>query len=99
VGPVRALLGRAVRTTAPDLVAAELSGLAPGGSLWLTADGRPAPEGARPLDLTGHGELSGAHGVVQCAAAVGWFAEGHPGPAYVQLGTAGLALLAPGETP
>ncbi|MFJ9845031.1 beta-ketoacyl synthase N-terminal-like domain-containing protein [Kitasatospora sp. NPDC101155] len=97
-GPVRALLGPAVRTADPAAVAAELTARAPGGRLWLTADGRPAPEGARPLDLTGHGELSGAHGVVQCAAAVGWFAEGQPGPAYVQLGTTGLALLAPGET-
>ncbi|MYR15035.1 3-oxoacyl-ACP synthase, partial [Streptomyces sp. SID724] len=69
------------------------------GDLWLRADGGPAPASARRLGLTGWGELSGALGVVQCAAAAGWFAEGHDGPAYAVAGAAGAVLLHPERTP
>ncbi|MFF2746228.1 beta-ketoacyl synthase N-terminal-like domain-containing protein [Kitasatospora sp. NPDC058048] len=81
----------------------------------LAAEGEPArceaPAGLDAALLPGvpraglpeHcGEASGALGVVQCAAAVGWFEDGGSGPVYALTGGAGadagagLALLAPG---
>ncbi|MFE3486097.1 beta-ketoacyl synthase N-terminal-like domain-containing protein [Streptomyces griseus] len=98
-GRAKALLGPVFRTADPAGTAARLALLAPGGDLWLRADGGPAPASARRLGLTGWGELSGALGVVQCAAAAGWFAEGHDGPAYAVAGAAGAVLLHPERTP
>jgi 3-oxoacyl-[acyl-carrier-protein] synthase II len=47
-----------------------------------------------PEDLASWGGTSGALGVLQCAAAVGWFAEGGREPVYAFAGNAGLALTA-----
>ncbi|GAA2711243.1 MULTISPECIES: beta-ketoacyl synthase N-terminal-like domain-containing protein [Streptomyces] len=95
--PVKALLGPVVRTADPAGTAGELGRRAPGGRMWLAGDGRAVPGDAEHLALDGWGELSGALGVVQCAAAAGWFAQGRPGPVYALAGGAGAALLAPKE--
>ncbi|MGW0330954.1 beta-ketoacyl synthase N-terminal-like domain-containing protein [Streptomyces sp. NPDC003011] len=60
--------------------------------------GAAAPTVARRLALTGWGELSGALGVVQCAAAAGWFATGRTAPVYALAGTAGAVLYPPERT-
>ncbi|MEU6955961.1 beta-ketoacyl synthase N-terminal-like domain-containing protein [Streptomyces sp. NPDC045714] len=95
----KALLGPVFRTARPAETAARLALRAPGGDLWLCTDEDLAPSSARRIGLTGWGELSGALGVVQCAAAAGWFAEGHDGPAYAVAGAAGAVLLPPERTP
>ncbi|MBD0421115.1 3-oxoacyl-ACP synthase [Streptomyces sp. TRM S81-3] len=95
-GEPRALLGPVVRTPQPLATVAELTRRTPRGGLWLSTDAGPVPSGAQRVALTGWGDLSGALGVVQCAAAVGWFAEGGTRPAYALTGTAGAALLPPG---
>ncbi|MFE9701933.1 beta-ketoacyl synthase N-terminal-like domain-containing protein [Streptomyces sp. NPDC005930] len=98
-GPARALLGPLVRTARAADTAAALAGRQPDGRLWLGAGPDPVPDGARRIALTGWGELSGALGVVQCAAAAGWFAGGGDSPVvYALAGTAGAALLAPEAT-
>ncbi|MGC9500665.1 beta-ketoacyl synthase N-terminal-like domain-containing protein [Streptomyces sp. WG7] len=95
-GEPRALLGPVVRTAQPLATVAELTRRTPRGGLWLSTDTGPVPSGTLRVALTGWGELSGALGVVQCAAAVGWFAEGGTRPAYALTGAAGAALLPPG---
>ncbi|GCB45891.1 beta-ketoacyl synthase N-terminal-like domain-containing protein [Streptomyces sp. NL15-2K] len=95
----KALLGPVLRTARPADTAERLTRQAPGGELWLSTEEHPVPGAARRIALTGWGELSGALGVVQCAAAAGWFAEGHNGPAYALAGAAGAVLLAPERTP
>ncbi|NGO12391.1 3-oxoacyl-ACP synthase [Streptomyces sp. HC44] len=53
----------------------------------------------------GLGQASGALGVLQCAAATGWFDEGGTGPVYAVAGaglrgaTSGVSLLAPAGSP
>ncbi|MEU4213039.1 beta-ketoacyl synthase N-terminal-like domain-containing protein [Streptomyces sp. NPDC026206] len=99
----RALLGPSVRAEGLAAAAARLAQAAPGPRLWLTPDPAVVPGGAESRSLADHGESSGALGVLQCATAVGWFAEGRPGPVYALLGgkgpdgAAGLALDAPGH--
>ncbi|AZM56513.1 3-oxoacyl-ACP synthase [Streptomyces sp. WAC 01529] len=91
----KALLGPVIRTARHVDTAEELTRRAPGGDLWLSADDQPVPGSARRIALTGWGELSGALGVVQCAGAVGWFAQGRSGPVYALAGSAGAVLFAP----
>ncbi|WUS99996.1 3-oxoacyl-ACP synthase [Streptomyces sp. NBC_00708] len=62
----------------------------------------PTPVPGRRWTLPEHlGRASGAHGVLQCAAAVGWFDVGERGPVHAVTGTAqddasaDLVLLAP----
>jgi 3-oxoacyl-[acyl-carrier-protein] synthase II len=69
---------------------------------YTRSAGTPAPGGARRWELPEHlGRASGAHGVLQCAAAVGWFDAGERGPVHAVAGTAaddasaGLLLMAP----
>ncbi|MFF3291888.1 beta-ketoacyl synthase N-terminal-like domain-containing protein [Streptomyces sp. NPDC003023] len=64
--------------------------------------GDPAPARGRRWELPSHlGHASGAHGVLQCAAAVGMFDAGERGPVQATAGTAAddagaeLLLLAP----
>ncbi|GKQ38402.1 beta-ketoacyl synthase N-terminal-like domain-containing protein [Streptomyces sp. A012304] len=97
-GTPHALLGPVVRTARPAGTVAELTRRAPDGGLWFSPEADPVPAGADRVALTGWGELSGALGVVQCAAAVGWFAQGATRPAYALAGATGAALLAP-ESP
>ncbi|MBW5420645.1 3-oxoacyl-ACP synthase [Streptomyces sp. BG9H] len=92
---VKALLGAQVRTARTAAAVARLTETAPGATLWLTGEPDIAPPGEQRYGLTGWGELSGALGVVQCAAATAWFADGHEGPAYALADGAGAALLAP----
>ncbi|MEW2075158.1 beta-ketoacyl synthase N-terminal-like domain-containing protein [Streptomyces sp. NPDC012403] len=96
--PARVLLGPVVRTARPDDTVTELARRTPDGRLWLSPGEHPVPTGARRLDLGGWGELSGALGVVQCAAAAGWFAEGGTPVAYALAGATGAVLLAPERT-
>ncbi|MEU1311701.1 beta-ketoacyl synthase N-terminal-like domain-containing protein [Streptomyces cinnamoneus] len=96
----RALLGRPVRAAGLAAAADRLAEAAPGARLWLTPDPSLVPAGAEHRCLADRGESSGALGVLQCAAAVGWFAEGRPGPVYALAGggpdgAAALALTAP----
>ncbi|MFG2132142.1 beta-ketoacyl synthase N-terminal-like domain-containing protein [Streptomyces sp. NPDC048751] len=95
----RALLGPVLRTARSADTADELTRRAPGGELWLSEEDHVVPGHARRIALTGWGELSGALGVAQCAAAAGWFAQGHDGPAYALAGTAGAVLFPPERTP
>ncbi|MGW7298497.1 beta-ketoacyl synthase N-terminal-like domain-containing protein [Streptomyces sp. NPDC054829] len=92
--PARALLGPLVRTARPADTAAALTAHQPDGGLWLGPG--PLPPGARRIDLDTWGELSGALGVVQCAAATAVFAQdaGHR-VVHALAGAAGAALLAP----
>ncbi|MFD0025483.1 beta-ketoacyl synthase N-terminal-like domain-containing protein [Streptomyces sp. NPDC058382] len=60
------------------------------------------PARGRRWELPEHlGRASGAHGVIQCAAAVGWFDSGEQGPVHAFAGTAAddacadLLLMAP----
>lgn len=92
----KALLGPVVHTRGGARTADALTERAPGARLWLAPDEVPVPDGARRLALGGWGELSGALGVVQCAAAAGWFAEGGAGPVYAVVGGAGAALFPAG---
>ncbi|MDJ0382289.1 beta-ketoacyl synthase N-terminal-like domain-containing protein [Streptomyces sp. G-G2] len=89
----KALLGPLVRTSRPEDTVARLSGPVPGAGLWLTPETGPDSGSALRLTLDGWGELSGALGVVQCAAAAGWFAQGHTEPVYALIGGAGAALV------
>ncbi|MFF0572192.1 beta-ketoacyl synthase N-terminal-like domain-containing protein [Streptomyces sp. NPDC004041] len=66
-----------------------------------SADGPGADRGRR-WELPAHlGQASGAHGVLQCAAAVGWFDAGERGPVHAVAGSAAddaradLLLMAP----
>ncbi|MEV7131041.1 beta-ketoacyl synthase N-terminal-like domain-containing protein [Streptomyces sp. NPDC093260] len=95
--PARALLGPLVRTARPADTAAALTRRRPDGRLWLGPG--PLPPGARRIDLGAWGELSGALGVVQCAAATAVFARGGGHRVVHALaGAAGAALLAPEPT-
>lgn len=97
-GTARALLGPVLRTASAATTVDGLVDAAPDAGLWLTAesgDGAHLPEGANTHALDGWGELSGALGVVQAAAATGWFDEGRRAPAYALIGSTGLALTAP----
>ncbi|MFF2650680.1 beta-ketoacyl synthase N-terminal-like domain-containing protein [Streptomyces sp. NPDC058045] len=96
--PARARLGAVVRTATPAATAAALRARHPGDSLWLDAGTDAVPPGERRITLADRGELSGALGVVQCAAAVGWFARGGgPTTVHALAGRAGVSLLAPGS--
>ncbi|WP_031076421.1 beta-ketoacyl synthase N-terminal-like domain-containing protein [Streptomyces sp. NRRL WC-3742] len=105
-GAVRAVLGGYARTAA---VADLLERLASSGApvRWEVPAADPPAEDLLPgvprSGLPEHsGEPSGALGVLQCAAAVGWFEDGGAGPVYALSGgesadaSAGLVLLAPG---
>ncbi|MDA5283207.1 beta-ketoacyl synthase N-terminal-like domain-containing protein [Streptomyces sp. Isolate_45] len=92
----KALLGPVVRTPRSGETVARLAERVPDAGLWLTPEDVPVAGDALHLTLGGWGELSGALGVVQCAAAAGWFAQGHTDPVYVVLGGAGTALLPAG---
>lgn len=100
----RALLGPPVRAAGLAACARRLADAAPGPAGWLTEDPSLVPPGARHLDLSGWGHSSGALGVLQCAAAVGWADTGHTGPVYALLGGpgpapgAGLVLTPPGPS-
>ncbi|MFI6641760.1 beta-ketoacyl synthase N-terminal-like domain-containing protein [Streptomyces sp. NPDC050504] len=99
-GTARALLGPVLRTASPATTVDGLVAAAPDAGLWLTAESAESallPQGADVRTLDGWGELSGARGVVQAAAATGWFDEGHRAPAYALIGGTGLALTAPGQ--
>ncbi|MEU6484889.1 beta-ketoacyl synthase N-terminal-like domain-containing protein [Streptomyces sp. NPDC046887] len=95
--PAKALLGPVVRTARQADTVDELKRRAPGADLWLGTEDH-VPDSARGLALSGWGELSGALGVVQCAAAAGWFAQGGSGPVHALAGTAGAVLFAPERT-
>lgn len=94
-GTARALLGPVLRTASPATTVDGLTAAAPDPGLWLTADTDVLPDGVFGHALDGWGELSGARGVVQAAAATAWFDEGHRTPAYALIGGTGLALTAP----
>lgn len=96
-GPAKALLGAGIRNAPAGSAPARPAGTTAGAALWLTDEPEHVPPGQRSLSLTGWGELSGALGVVQCAAAVAWFAAGGDGPAHAVAGGAGATLLAPGH--
>ncbi|MFI5983567.1 beta-ketoacyl synthase N-terminal-like domain-containing protein [Streptomyces sp. NPDC051555] len=89
----KALLGPVLHAPRHADALAALSAAAPGAGLWLTPEVGPETGGAERIALDGWGELSGALGVVQCAAAVGWFARGHTAPVYALTGGAAAALL------
>lgn len=96
-------VGRYVRAGGVDACVARLAGadgvdpvlwhLPEGGADGATLPGVPRYDLAKTWGVT-----SGALGVMQCAAAVGWFAGGGDGPVYVTAGgdgadaTAGLVL-------
>ncbi|MFC7617402.1 beta-ketoacyl synthase N-terminal-like domain-containing protein [Actinokineospora soli] len=96
----RAVVGRYARTgDVAKTVARIADGEAP--VLWHAPEGGGAPTpalvGVPGYDLAKTwGVTSGAHGVLQCAAAVGWFEGGGAGPVYALAGapeaTAGLVL-------
>ncbi|MBY8879820.1 beta-ketoacyl synthase N-terminal-like domain-containing protein [Actinacidiphila acidipaludis] len=115
-GPARGVtelaeIGATTRTGGVRACLDRLGAQAP--AAWFGPGGGPEPAGGGPLpaevshyDLTGEwGEASAALGVLQCAAAVGWFAAGGAGPVYAVSGhdgddgTAGLVLRAPGDLP
>ncbi|UVS80646.1 beta-ketoacyl synthase N-terminal-like domain-containing protein [Actinokineospora sp. UTMC 2448] len=94
---VRATIGRYARTGAIDRTLAKLAdGDTP--ALWHAPEGEStALPGVPRYDLAKTwGVTSGAHGVLQCAAAIGWFEGGGTGPVYALAGaaeaTAGLVL-------
>ncbi|WP_033438639.1 beta-ketoacyl synthase N-terminal-like domain-containing protein [Saccharothrix sp. NRRL B-16314] len=101
---VHAEVGRYARTSGMAACADRLSsGDTP--HVWFTPEGtgiRPeALAGAVRLDISGRrGLCSGALGVLQCAAAVAWFAQGGEGPVMALAGndsddaTAGVLLYA-----
>ncbi|UYQ64818.1 beta-ketoacyl synthase N-terminal-like domain-containing protein [Streptomyces peucetius] len=69
---------------------------------YTRSAGAPGPARGRRWELPEHlGRASGAHGVLQCAAAVGWFDAGERGPVHAVAGTAAddasadLLLMAP----
>ncbi|GHC63162.1 beta-ketoacyl synthase N-terminal-like domain-containing protein [Streptomyces cinnamoneus] len=84
----RVELGPAVRSASLSTCAERLSDIAPGAAGWLTDDLAVVPLEADHLDLRGRGECSGALGVLQCAAAVGWAESGRTEPLYALLGGA-----------
>ncbi|MFH9263211.1 MULTISPECIES: beta-ketoacyl synthase N-terminal-like domain-containing protein [unclassified Streptomyces] len=102
-----ATLGGYVRRTGLEVCLKELEASGDGRpALWQVpaaatlADG--LLDGVPRYDVSAHfGVGSGALGVLQCAAAVGWFAGGGAGPVYVTAGTdaddasAGLSLYGP----
>ncbi|MGW5097300.1 beta-ketoacyl synthase N-terminal-like domain-containing protein [Streptomyces nodosus] len=108
----RALLGGSARTGGVEECIGRLDGLGagtPGG--WYPPETGVATElpAGLPTELPrygmpdGWGVLSGALGLVQCAAAAARFDAGEPGPFYALAGreddgVAGLLLLAPGDT-
>ncbi|MBL3669479.1 3-oxoacyl-ACP synthase [Streptomyces sp. M2CJ-2] len=106
----RAVMGRYVRTARTADVLDRLGGPGrPEPARWQLPDSAgPAPAeellpGVERVSLPPHcGNASGALGVLQCAAAVGWFDGGGTGPVYATAGSgdddasAGLVLLAPG---
>ncbi|MEU8824317.1 beta-ketoacyl synthase N-terminal-like domain-containing protein [Streptomyces sp. NPDC048636] len=87
----RLKLGPTVRTGKLPDAAARLTGAVTDGgdALWLCPDPALVPSGAATAELTGWGECSGALGLLQCAAAVGWADSGRTGPVYALLGGAG----------
>ncbi|QKV94283.1 3-oxoacyl-ACP synthase [Streptomyces sp. NA02950] len=90
VAAPRLLLGPSVRTGKLPDAAARLTGAVPDeGALWLCPDPALVPSGAATAGLSGWGECSGALGLLQCAAAVGWADSGRTGPVYALLGGAG----------
>ncbi|MET9690276.1 beta-ketoacyl synthase N-terminal-like domain-containing protein [Streptomyces sp. NPDC006514] len=94
-GTARTLLGPVLRTATAAATVDGLAAAVPDPGLWLTADTDVLPDGSFGRTLEGWGELSGARGVVQAAAATAWFDEGHRTPAYALIGGTGLALTAP----
>ncbi len=107
----RAVVGLSVRSAGVEDCLASLTGSGPDiapGAWFPPGDGPQSPSGELLPQIPRHdfsevwGEPSAVLGVLQCAAAVGWFAEGGAGPVYALAGrtgddaTAGLALLAPG---
>ncbi|MCP9206882.1 beta-ketoacyl synthase N-terminal-like domain-containing protein [Streptomyces sp. NEAU-Y11] len=92
----RLLLGPVVRTAELRDAAARLTAAAPdgGGGLWLCPDPALVPSGAETAGLTDWGECSGALGLLQCAAAVGWADAGRTGPVHALLGGAGAEATA-----
>ncbi|MEU9113894.1 beta-ketoacyl synthase N-terminal-like domain-containing protein [Streptomyces sp. NPDC048483] len=107
---VRAVLGRYTRTGALGAVLDRLAGSAPEGPVrWQLPDAGGAtpasdllPGVERSALPPASGRASGALGVLQCAAAVGFFDGGGRGAVYATAGGdtddagAGLVLLAPG---
>ncbi|WP_069816840.1 beta-ketoacyl synthase N-terminal-like domain-containing protein [Streptomyces sp. TP-A0874] len=104
----RAALGRYVRTAGLEGVVTRLAGSAAAPTRWQLPDPVGAPPAAELLPGVERvalpaeaGRASGALGVLQCAAAVGWFDGGGSGPVLAVSGTdtddasAGLVLLAP----
>ncbi|MGA5817935.1 beta-ketoacyl synthase N-terminal-like domain-containing protein [Kitasatospora sp. NPDC094028] len=107
-GTVKAVLGGYVRTAAVRDVLDRLAASAeparwevPGGAA-AALDAALLPGVPRVGLPESAGEPSGALGVLQCAAAVGWFEDGGAGAVYALAGgenadaSAGLVLLAPG---
>lgn len=97
--PAKAVPDHYVRTADPRHSLERLRALAEPPGLTLlpeNAELEPAPD---TMDLTSWGRASGALGVLQCAAAVGWFASGGRTPVYALSGrgaeaSAGLVLTA-----
>jgi len=109
--PRLAELGRYARSPGVAACLEEVLADAPGApGIWFTdlrpgaAAGGPVAAGVARHDLTAaFGPASGALGVLQCAAAVGWFAAGGADAALVTTGAdsddavAGMLLRRPGE--
>lgn len=83
-----------VRTADPARSREKLRALAGEPGLTLLPGDAALEPAAGTLDLSGWGAASGALGVLQCAAAVGWFAGGHREPVHALAGGAGLVLTA-----
>ncbi|MEU7471483.1 beta-ketoacyl synthase N-terminal-like domain-containing protein [Streptomyces sp. NPDC044984] len=102
-----ATLGGCVRRSGLEVCLEELDGSSDDRpALWQVPDAAALKDGLLDgvprYDVTAlFGVASGALGVLQCAAAVGWFAQGGAGPVYVTAGadsddaSAGLSLREP----
>ncbi|GAA2311173.1 beta-ketoacyl synthase N-terminal-like domain-containing protein [Streptomyces violaceusniger] len=101
----RAVLGPAVRAATLADGAGRLADAVPHAGAWVTDHSDVVPEFAARVDLSGWGECSGALGVMQCAAAVGWADSGRTDPVCALTGghpgavaSAGLVLRPPGPS-
>ncbi|MCG6495252.1 beta-ketoacyl synthase N-terminal-like domain-containing protein [Kitasatospora sp. A2-31] len=101
--PVRALLGPLVRAADLRSCASRLTEAVPGAAAVIAADPLPGTDAVARIDLGGWGAGSGALGVLQVAAAVGWADSGRREPVLALLGgpsapaATGLALRVPEE--